>query len=247
MNTRALLLLMSLGLTAVLLLQFRDKPAPAPAPGLPPVGGIPVPQGIAIDGWEHQAGNLERTDDDRYVTPTGLTLRQEGLEAEFAPEAEFHFEEGIPVLDSGSLEIRADQAGTFGPIQIPAGSSLTFEEERIIVGAGGALIDGVTIPGGASIRRDRATPRERRNPIPGLGTSPSGIVRDGATGDPIIGATIHVVISDQREGDPVASEAAERVPVTTDASGRFSLPNFSTTDPRRWIRLEVSAEGYAPL
>ncbi len=197
---------------------------------------------ITVEGWSYLDGEVQRTDDGGYLTPTGFSIEQPGLVVEVEPGSTFHFEEGVPILDEGELQVRATTESVFGPYGIPAGSDLRFGSDKIIVGGRGVFIDGTRIPPGTILDRPGRGPSPTRPPID---LQAAGVVVDAATGSPITGAALRITFSDQPNGYPAFSPEAV-VEAITDPSGRFQIPVFRPEDPRTRIRVEVVAEEFAP-
>ena len=260
MTLRTLCLLGFLALAGVLgFLVFEQggKDSTAGTESLQPTVDAGVPGLITVEGWQYREGDLERTEDGGFRTHAGISLEQIGLEVEMAPGAEFRIEGGLPILDDGSMQVRAKLDTDFGPFRIPAGSSIEIRGEKIIVGTGGVLIDGTMIPGGATVPRTRATEATpggtasrdasaRDSKTDGARAS-AGMVIDGANGRPIAAARVRVTISDQPEGDPRAAGVVSPSVVITDNTGRFDLPPGPPGAVRLWLRIEVDAPGYAPV
>ena len=245
-----------------------------PDGGTPALAPVPGGLEITVEGWSPSGGNVDRTDDG-FATSGGITLEQGGLSITFAPGSEFAFVEGMPQLARGSMEVRAELETDFGRYRIPAGGSIEIGDEKVRVGAGGVLIDGTLVPGGSLIPRRRTsenpTVAERargasgvvvdgRDGFPIAGATVRVSLCDQPEGHPLaarVPATITVttdpdgrytlpsisrfVAPDDPSRDPATAE--EMLPEGTIESSPMNLEHAA----RLWLRLEVSAPGYAPV
>ena len=212
---RTLLLVGSLLLTAFLVTQLILRRVDDGPPASPPAA---APSPISIEGWSYRDGEVNKTEDGAYETPTGFEIEQLGLEIAFDAESRFRFEEGVPMLETGGMEVRAAKETTFGPFQIPPGSELRFDEQEIVIGRGGVLIDGTFIPANTRLPR-----RSGPSAAPTLrAQSPGGRVVDAATGEPLVGARVLLRLSDHPDGTPtIDDDEGNFVEARTDSAGRF--------------------------
>lgn len=240
---RPLLLAVLVSLAAVLgafLWRDRTRPEPSPSP-------LPGPaMAITIENWVYRDGEVSRTEDGGYVSSTGLAIEQAGLSVEFEPGSTFHFEGGLPVLERGTMDVRATAETDYGPYRIPEGGDLTFGQDEITVGTRGVLVDGFVVPPGTIIERTDRDPRADP-PAPDRSARAAGIVVDAANGEPIAGARVRITHGDTLVAHPPLDVPGAIVATTTDRTGRFRIDPFLPEDPRVRIRVEVDAPGYRPV